>query len=118
MSEKDVSVLEHIIKYCDSIGLAVKRFGNTFENFENDESYRHSTSMCIQQIGELAKLLSHELKTRYDKMPWSDIRGMRNMMAHGYWKMSYKEIWNVIENDIPELKSYCQKILEQKNDIS
>jgi uncharacterized protein with HEPN domain len=37
---------------------------------------------------------------------------MRNIAAHAYGTISIPDVWETIINDIPELKAYCQKILD------
>lgn len=111
MSMKDKDVIKHMLKYNNSIMSDVERFGNTFEDFERDESYRNSCSMCIQQIGELTRHLSAEFKALYNEVPWDEIRAMRNIIAHGYWKMRRDEVWGTMMDDVPKLKAYCEKIL-------
>lgn len=47
------------------------------------------------QIGELVNHLSSEyLNETQNEINWSDIRGMRNRFAHGYFEMDKKVIFN------------------------
>ena len=68
--------------------------------------------MNIQQIGELAKRLSPEfvLRTK-NEVSWSDIRGMRNIIAHDYGKLSDKTVREIEIIDIPKLAAFCEKEL-------
>lgn len=58
LTDRDGSILEHIIDYCNDIESDVMRFGDSIDAFKNDKSYRNSCAMCILQIGELGGLLS------------------------------------------------------------
>ena len=87
------------------------RFGNSLEAFSVDKPYRNTCAMCILQIGELDGHLSQEFRTEYWQMPWNEIRGMRNVVAHAYGSISVQTTWEAIEQDIPALKRFCEEIL-------
>ena len=110
-TERDLSILKHIVSYCDDIENAVSRFGDGIEAFASDKDYRNACAMCILQIGELANHLGQEFRKSHPGMPWSEIRGMRNVMAHAYGSISVQATWETIQQDIPALKAFCQAIL-------
>ena len=113
VNARDRSVLEHIISYCDEIAEAVRRFGNSYEAFQQDTLYRHACSMCILQIGELSAHLSEEFRQTHREIPWTEIKAMRNVAAHAYGSISVKTTWKTIENDIPELKRFCVSAVKE-----
>ena len=111
MSERDRSILRHIISYCEDIEKANERFGNSLEAFKADKDYRNSCAMCILQIGELGGHLSPEFRAAHREMPWDEIRGMRNVMAHAYGSISVQTTWETIKQDIPLLREFCDQVL-------
>ncbi len=121
VSERDRSILTHIISYCCDIAETVQRFGNSFESFSRDKAYRNACAMCILQIGELGGHLSPEFRSSHPQMPWNEIKGMRNVMAHTYGSLSIQTTWEAIEQDIPALEAFCKDVLsgeESKEDSS
>ena len=50
--DRDASILEHIVSYCEQIELTVKRFGDSYDTFQTDAIYRNAAALCILQIGE------------------------------------------------------------------
>ncbi|MCL2894639.1 HepT-like ribonuclease domain-containing protein [Brenneria tiliae] len=36
-------------------------------------------------------------------IPWKQIRGLRNQVAHGYFDVDLVTIWNTVKNRLPEL---------------
>ena len=44
---------------------------------------------------------------------WREVSDMRNLLVHDYEGTDCSILWDVIENDIPKLKSYCEKILQE-----
>lgn len=108
--ERDASILEHIIQYCEEIEATAIRFGNSYEAFSADSAYRNACALCILQIGELAGHLSDDFRQAHRTVPWQSIRGLRNIVAHAYGSLNVESTWKTIEEDIPELKQYCLKI--------
>ena len=109
---RDKSLIEHILMYCQKIQLTVERFGKDMEIFLNDTDYRDSVSMNLLQIGELAGKLSEEyVKDTQEQMNWRAIKNMRNMFAHDYGSMDIERIWETAVEDIPVLIDFCEKAL-------
>ena len=57
--DRNISVLEHIVTYCEQIEQTVERFGNSAETFRADPIYRNAAALCILQIGAGGKQLVH-----------------------------------------------------------
>ena len=109
-SERDIDNLSAILDYCDRISSINERFGNSFEHFNSDEDYKDALLMNIFQIGEVSNRLSEECKETMSDVPWHEIYGTRNVIAHGYVKVKNEIIWEIVENDIPLLKhEICEK---------
>lgn len=114
LSEKDASVLEHIIRHCKIIADCLRRFGNDIASFKNDQIFRDAVGMNILQIGELVTHLSEEyLSDTKEQIPWRQIRALRNIYAHTYEAVDDGRVWEVINNDIPELQSFCEEQINQ-----
>jgi uncharacterized protein with HEPN domain len=109
---RDLSILEHIVSYCDQIQQTVERFGDDYALFEADPIYRNASALCILQIGELVGKLTDEFRTRHPDVPWRQIKAMRNIVAHSYGSVDPASTWEIIASDIPELRRYCQVILD------
>ena len=114
MDKRDVTILKHMLKYCNEIEKTINRFGNEIENFKKDNDYKDSLSMKIFQIGELANHLTDEyLEMTKNEINWNAIRGMRNRFAHGYGKMDSDKIFYTAIDDIPAIKAFILKELEK-----
>ena len=112
MDSRDISILKHMLRYCNEIENTINRFGNDLEMFKNDNDYKDSLSMKIFQIGELANHLTDEyLEETKNKINWNAIRGMRNRFAHGYGKMDSTKIFYTGIEDIPVIKEFLEKEL-------
>ena len=69
---------------------------------------------CIKQmeiIGEASNHISDELKSKFTTIEWAQIVGMRNVFVHEYFGIDSSLVWEIIKNDIPELKEKIKTIL-------
>jgi len=48
------------------------------------------------------------------QVPWRDIAGMRDRLAHKYWDVNHVIVWNVVANDLDGLERAVKKILRGK----
>ena len=112
MESRDITILKHMLKYCEEIQKTINRFGSNLEDFKKDSDYKDSLSMKIFQIGELANHLTDEyLEKTKNQINWNAIRGMRNRFAHGYGKMDSSKIFYTAVEDIPVIKEFIKKQL-------
>ncbi len=111
---RDRSVLQHIIRYCDQIEEAEGLFGKEYEVFLSNNTYRNACCMCLLQIGELTNAFTEEFLSSHAGVPWKQIRGFRNIVAHAYGTVEPAIVWEIITDDIGKLKDYCGKILNEE----
>ena len=109
--DRNLSILEHIVSYCEQIEQTVERFGNDYAIFGADPIYRNAAALCILQIGELVGKLSDDFRAAHPAVPWRQIKAMRNIVAHSYGSVDPETTWEIITEDIPTLKNYCCMIL-------
>jgi len=67
----------------------------------------------LQIMAESTQRLSPELKIQHPELPWRDLSGFRNVLAHNYLGISLERIWEVIELELPLLKPQFEKILTE-----
>jgi uncharacterized protein with HEPN domain len=46
-------------------------------------------------------------------VPWSQMIGMRNILAHRYFGIDVDIVWSAVEYDLPQLKSKIDLILKE-----
>ncbi|MBE6761793.1 MAG: DUF86 domain-containing protein [Ruminococcaceae bacterium] len=109
--DRDLNIIEKIYKYCLQIDEAHNMFNQNYEIFKINSVYKNSVCLCLMQIGELANNLSENFKTDNKDIPWREIRGMRNIVAHEYGHIDYEIVWETIEDSVPELKKFCENKL-------
>ena len=114
MLSPDLQRIAHIYDYCIEIRNTVNRYGNDYAVFDLDPDYQRSVAFSILQIGELAGSLSEEYRAKTSNtIPWSNIKGMRNIVAHDYGSIDEGLLWETATEDIPVLLSFCSAELER-----
>ena len=112
MQRRDKVVLQKIIEAAD-VGLKV--FNDiSLEKFLIDDGMKLSMSMTIIRIGELVKNLSEEFRQKNSQIEWKAIAGFRDIAAHKYETLRMRDVYDTIKNELPELKSQIEKILESE----
>ena len=67
----------------------------------------------VEQIGEEAGKLSSEFKQAHSEMDWRAIVNFRNHIAHAYVGVIPDVLWDTVQSDIPELRTFCQKAIQE-----
>lgn len=71
---------------------------------------------CIKQmeiIGEASNHITEETKKIFSTVEWDQIIGMRNIFVHEYFGIDIDLAWQIIRNDIPNLKAKVIDILQK-----
>lgn len=110
---RNIDILKRIISYCNEISETIQRFGEDYDVFARDFVYKNASALCVLQIGELTTHLTDDFKKTYTGMPWTQIKALRNIVAHNYGKIDCESLWETITMDIPKLKDYCSSIIFQ-----
>jgi uncharacterized protein with HEPN domain len=75
-------------------------------DFNCDVKTQDSVLMNLIVIGEQAtKIIAYhpDFVEANQEIPWQQIRGLRNRVAHGYFDVDLGLIWNTVQNDLPHL---------------
>lgn len=108
---------------------ALERIPRRFEpirvpdDFLADEAGReHLDSICmvLVAVGEFFRQLDAktkgDLSARYPQIPWRDVIGVRNVIAHGYFDVDAEQVFNVCNKDIPELIRAVRAMIKDVQD--
>ena len=77
--------------------------GMTRQDFLRETQVQDSVIRRLEIIGEAAGRISPEFRNAHPEIQWSEIRGMRNRMIHGYDDVNMDVVWDTVEHDIPHL---------------
>jgi len=110
LNENDLSFLIDII---DCI-LDINEFtdGIRFHEFEKDKMRKLAVERQLEIIGQAANKISKDTQDILENIPWGNIIGLRNKLAHDYGEILAERIWIISRNSIQELLKELEKIEE------
>ena len=82
-----------------------------------------STCMLLLAIGEslknLDKVTEGKLLPTYPSIPWKEVKGLRDIIAHHYFDIDAEEIWIIIKDELPPLLNAVRFFIQKlgKNNI-
>ena len=65
----------------------------------------------VLEIGYWWANLTDDFKEQHPAIPWRQIKAMRNIVAHSYGTVDPETTWEIITDDIPALKKYCETVI-------
>ena len=93
---------------------------SSMEAFEKNPQAQDAVIRNIEIIGEAVTKIQKqapEFVKAHPEVPWSDIRGMRNKVIHGYFDVELPVVWTTVKDDLPKLKQQINGLLiEVKRD--
>jgi uncharacterized protein with HEPN domain len=85
--------------------------GMDFETFQSDDKTIRAVEMNLIIIGEAASQIPDEVEDAYSQIPWSLMRAMRNRMAHVYFSVDERLLWETATQQLSELVPLLEAIL-------
>lgn len=120
--EKDNS--ERILLTLNSISETIENLIEWNRGIMSSEDYYSSPNgmqllaancTLITAIGEginrINRIVPDFLASNFPDIPWRDIVGMRNHLAHGYFELDADIVFEAVKNDVPDLTDTIHKAM-------
>ena len=98
-----LSAIERIVGYTE---------GLSYEQFCADARTIEAVQYNFIVIGEAAAHLARELTDSHPEIPWAEMRGLRNVVAHTYFAVSSSVLWQTARSDLPPLVDRLRMLKE------
>jgi uncharacterized protein with HEPN domain len=108
--KEPIVLLGHIIESIEYVENFVD--GIDFKAFENSVEKQDAVQRRFEIIGEAVKNLPNEIKDQYKEIPWKEVASLRDLLIHEYFNVSLKQVWIVVERDMPKLKQVILKMIK------
>ena len=111
MSRDPYLRLEDIIEACDRLQSHIE--GLDFAGFDQDLKTQDAVIRVFEIIGEAVKSLPDEWTHAEPAIPWRQIAGFRDVLAHTYFAVNSSVVWTAAVEKAPSLRHACQRLLQK-----
>lgn len=112
MYNKIEVVLLNMLDAIKKIEVYTENYSSAKE-FSLDSAKFDATIMNFIVIGEMTSKLPEDFKNKYTEIDWRKIYALRNILAHDYFGIDEEEVWQIVKNDLPVLKTQITKLISK-----
>ena len=76
----------------------------TIDEFSKSSEKKFASVKQLEIIGEAAGKITGDTKTDNPELEWPKIIALRNLLVHEYYIIDASIVWNIIMEDLPDLK--------------
>ncbi|MBO4722290.1 MAG: DUF86 domain-containing protein [Muribaculaceae bacterium] len=122
-------IREQVLMLFTQINDAIDQLVEWNDGINSEDDYYESSNglqklaascMMIEAIGEtvgrIDKITQEQLLVLRPEIPWNAITGMRNHIAHGYFNIDAGIVFDVIKNNLQDLKKAVMFFLKELKD--
>ena len=95
---KDKGLLLNIIDHCLRVEETLAKVDK--KEFDSSKDIQDIVCFNVLQIGELAKHLSRDFILSYGGAPWKKIKGLRDIIAHGYGTIDWGNCGRLLQKTL------------------
>jgi uncharacterized protein with HEPN domain len=100
VSRRDDQRIADILEAADEIAGIV---ADGIEAYRADRLRRLAVERLLEIVGEAARALSDEARVRYSDVPWTDVVGLRTLLAHHYQRIDPAQVWVIAVESLPAM---------------
>ena len=110
MLHSSLELARHINDECEFI---LKYTANIdYEAFYENDVLKKAIERSLEIIGEAATKIDDEFKSQYPEISWKELKATRNIIIHNYTGVDYAIVWEIIQNNIPELEFQIKQLIK------
>ncbi len=84
--------------------------GRARSDLDSDRMLMLALTRLIEIVGEAAKNVSERTRALTPEIPWREIGGSRNRLAHGYFDVNLDIVWHIVAVDFPALEPELERL--------
>ena len=107
--ERDPAYLWDMLQAAREVEAMLK--DHDLATFLADRVLLRATERGVEIIGEAARRVSTSFMDAHPEIPWREIIGQRNVLAHEYGQIDHELLYNTAVEDLPALIMQLQGLL-------
>ena len=80
-------------------------------DFDGDDRALYAVLYCFVVIGEALRHVPEAVRVSHSGVPWRDMIGMRNRIAHDYLGIDRVLVWRTVCEEFPLVRPLLQDVL-------
>ena len=112
--ERDAAYLWDMLEAAKELESMVK--DSDLPAFLADRVLLRAVERSVEIIGEAARRVSASCQNEHPEIPWRQVIGQRNILAHEYGQIDHNLLYKTAVDDIPELITRLQSLLPPLDD--
>ena len=84
----------------------------TFDEFVSNNMAVDAVIRNFEIIGEAAAHIPDDIRSSYPIVPWFEMKGMRNIVAHEYFSVDLKIVWKTARESLPSLIIMIKQVID------
>jgi uncharacterized protein with HEPN domain len=115
MSRHESRLPDYLEHMAEAVGRVMEYTrGKSQQEFLSDRLLQDAVMRNLGVLGEAANncfKVSPNVALRFPNLPFAKIYELRNQLTHGYTTVDMAIVWNIVERDIPELRTEIAAVL-------
>lgn len=79
--------------------------------FEADERTQFAVVRALEILGEAASRASDDEMASAPTLAWTELRGLRTILAHEYFRIDLDVVWDVVHNELAGIISLLEAVV-------
>jgi uncharacterized protein with HEPN domain len=104
--------VRHILEAIEEIERALA--GKSLQEFSADRFLRAGIERLLEIVCEALRHLPDDVKGKETAVAWPKMIDFGNRPRHAYRRIDSEIVWNVIQNDLPPLKTFVERVLRRE----
>lgn len=105
----DLVRLRHMLDHGrEAVDMLAERSRN---DLDLDRQLNLSIVRLLEIVGEAAARVTPEIRESLRGLPWAEIVGLRNRVVHGYDRVDFDIVWEIVKSDLPPMIGTIERYL-------
>lgn len=115
--ELSLAILLHVKKSIEMLRVWNESIESEHDYYRSHSGMEHLSASCmlLEAIGEgikqVEKKMGEQFFAQCPEIPWNEVKGLRNHIAHGYFDIDGAAIFETIKQDLDPLENAINRLI-------